>query len=164
MRSAPYFHNMIGILTETQHNSADPVTYDAARFPRTFADGTSTSEPSTFYPNPFRGGEWHLKDSCDYNMSATLALLDLAAKRKEEWLYDIYRMSRDAIRAGADETWIVPAEQWDSGAAWRMINAFRWGGVHVERATDAFTVDGRTARAASSFAVPSPSGRTSLIS
>ena len=34
MRTAPYFHNMIGILTETAHASATPATYDARTFPR----------------------------------------------------------------------------------------------------------------------------------
>src|SRR5437762_597478 len=32
VRTAPYFHNMIGILTETSHASATPKTYDAKSF------------------------------------------------------------------------------------------------------------------------------------
>ena len=35
MRTAPYFHNMVGILTETAHASATPATYDPKRFPPT---------------------------------------------------------------------------------------------------------------------------------
>ena len=38
MRTAPYFHNMIGILTETAHASASPATYDAAHVPAHLLD------------------------------------------------------------------------------------------------------------------------------
>jgi hypothetical protein len=144
MRSAPYYHNMIGILTEAQHNTADPITYDPKTFPRTFADGTSTSEPSTFYPNPWRGGEWRIRNTCEYMMTASMAVLDLGAKRRQEWLFDIYAMGRTAVREGANESYIVPATQWDAGAATRMINVLRWGGLEVEQARAPFTAGGRT--------------------
>ena len=78
MRTAPYFHNMIGILTETAHASATPATtYDARSFPRTFSTGLSTSEPSVFYPSPYRGGLWTQRDSCEYMLTASMAVVDL---------------------------------------------------------------------------------------
>lgn len=144
MRTAPYFHNMIGILTETAHASATPATYDPERFAKTFEDGRPTLTPSTYYPNPYRGGEWHLRDSCDYMVTASMAVLDIGARRRREWLHDIYRMGRDAIDAGSGETYVVPAGQWDDGTAVRMINALRWGGVDVERATRPFRLRGRS--------------------
>src|SRR5205814_2846526 len=74
MRTAPYFHNMVGILTETGHASATPATYDPKTFPKTFPNTTiPTLEPTTYYPSPYMGGEWHLRDSCDYMMTASMA-------------------------------------------------------------------------------------------
>ncbi len=143
MRTAPYFHNMIGILTETGHTSPAPATYDPKNFPRTFSNGVATLEPSTSYPNPYRGGTWHFRDSCEYMMTASMAVLDLGARWREQWLYDIYQMGRDAIRAGRDETYVVPADQWDPGAAVKLINTLRLGGVEVERAKEAFRAGGR---------------------
>ena len=153
MRTAPYFHNMIGILTETGHASATPATYDAAAFPKYFANTTiPTLEPTTYYPSPFLGGEWHIRDSCDYMVTTSMALLDIAAKRREEWLYDIYQMARDATRNHANETFIVPMAsgasrgddvQWDPPTAVKMINVLRVGGVEVERARAAFDAGGR---------------------
>jgi hypothetical protein len=144
MRTAPYFHNMVGILTETSHASATPTTYDPRTFPKFFPGTTvSTSEPSAFYPSPYRGGEWHLRNSCDYMVTTSMAALDIAAKRREEWLYDIYQMGRDAIRDHATETFIVSADQWDPPTAAKMINVLRLGAVQVEQATAAFTADGR---------------------
>jgi len=49
MRTAPYFHNMVGILTETGHASATPATYDRKTFPKTFPNTTiPTLEPTTY--------------------------------------------------------------------------------------------------------------------
>ena len=152
MRTAPYFHNMIGILTETSHASATPARYDPATFPKTFANGVPTLEPTTYYPSPYLGGEWHLRDSCDYMVTASMAVLDIAARRREEWLYDIYQMGRDAIRNHANETFIVSANQWDPGTAVKMINVLRLGGVEVERATTAFNAGGK-AYPAGSFVI-----------
>ena len=144
MRTAPYFHNMIGILTETSHASATPATYDARTFPPFFAGTTvSTKEPSAFYPSPYRGGEWHLRNSCDYMVTTSMAALNVAAKRRDEWLYDIYQMGRDAVRDHANETFIVSADQWDPPTAAKMINVLRLGAVDVEQSTAAFSAGGR---------------------
>ena len=143
MRTAPYFHNMIGILTETAHASASPATYDPEQFPKAFANGVSTREPSMYYPSPYEGGSWTQRDSCEYMLTASMAVLDIASKRREEWLYDIYQMGRAAIRAGQDETFLVPASQWDAPTAAVMVNTLRRGGVQVEEALEPFTAAGR---------------------
>ncbi|HVS15146.1 MAG TPA: M14 family metallopeptidase [Thermoanaerobaculia bacterium] len=157
MRTAPYYHNMVGILTETGHSSPAPAVYDREKLPRSFGDtGVSTLEPSTFYPNPFQGGEWRFRDSCEYMLTGSMAVLDIGARRREEWLYDIYRMGRAAIAAGADETYVVPADQWDDGTAAKLVDVLRWGGVEVERATAPFSAgegDQRREHAAGSYLI-----------
>ena len=152
MRTAPYFHNMVGILTETAHATATPADYDAARFPRRFSNGESTLEPSTFYPSPYRGGHWTLRNSCEYMITGSMAVLDIGAKRRQEWLYDSYQMARDAIAAGTNEHYIIPAGQWDPNAAVRMVNVLRTGGVEVERAQAPFIAGGKQ-YAAGSFII-----------
>jgi hypothetical protein len=152
MRTAPYFHNMVGILTETAHATATPADYDPARFPRRFSNGESTLEPSTYYPSPYKGGRWTLRNSCEYMITGSMAVLDIGAKRRQEWLFDSYQMARDAMKAGAGEHYIIPAEQWDPNAAVRMVNVLRLGGVEVERATAPFTASGKQ-YAAGSFII-----------
>ena len=143
MRTAPYYHNMIGILTETSHASATPTRNDPSTFPKTFAGTTvPTLEPTTYYPSPYLGGEWHLRDSCDYMVTTSMAALDIGAKRRQEWLYDSYQMARDAIRNHGRETFVVSADQADPGTAVKMINVLRLGGVEVERVTAAFAAGG----------------------
>jgi hypothetical protein len=144
MRTAPYFHNMVGILTEAQHDSASPHVYDPKNFPKTFANGESTTEPSTFYPSPWGGGEWHMRNTCEYMMTASLAVIEMGAKLREQWLFDMYAMGRDAIRAGANETYVIPADQPDFPTAVKLVNVLRWGAIEVERATAPFTAGGRS--------------------
>jgi zinc carboxypeptidase len=144
MRTAPYFHNMVGILTETSHASATPANYDARTFPKFFPGTTvPTLEPTTYYPSPYRGGEWHLRDSCNIMLTTSMAALDIGAKRRQEWLYDIYQMGRDAVRNNARETFVIPADQWDAGTAAKLVNVLRLGGIEVERASAPFSAGGR---------------------
>jgi Zinc carboxypeptidase len=143
MRTAPYFHNMIGLLTETAHPSATPVTNDRQAFPKTFSNGTPTLIPTTDYPSPYLGGEWHMRQSCDYMVTTSMAVLGLGAERREEWVYDMYRMGREAIAANSNETFLIPADQWDPGTAVKLVNAMRLAGVEIERATGPFSSAGK---------------------
>lgn len=147
MRTAPYFHNMVGILTETAlWRYATPYQYDPAKLPKRFRDGTAADAPSTFYPSPWKGGWWRLRDAVDYMLTASLATLDIGAKRRAEWLYGMYRMGRDAIETGQRGkpfAYVVGAEQRDPGAAARLVDALRTGGVEVRRARSAFEAGGR---------------------
>ena len=59
------------------------------------------------------------------------------SRRREEWLYDIYQMGRDQIRAGAARD--LRRARRRSGIRRRrsrMVNTLRRGGVEVEQATD----------------------------
>ena len=152
MRSTPYFHNMVGLLTETSHPSATPSVDDPRTFPKTFENGASTLEPSTSYPSPYLGGEWHLRNSCEYIVTTSKAVLDQAARAPETWLYDIYQMGRDAIVANADEAFLIPADQWDPGTVVKLVNVLRLGGVEVERAAARFSAGG-AAYAAGTFII-----------
>ena len=142
MRTAAYYHNMVGILTETSHPWANPSVHDASLFPDTFSNGRSTRMPSTDYPNPYRGGEWHLKDSCNYMLTASMAVLALGAERRTEWTYDMYRMGQESIKAGEGELYVVSRNQWDLGAAIKLVNTLRWGGIEIEQTTRSLTIGG----------------------
>jgi hypothetical protein len=76
MRSAPYFHNMVGILTETAQNwFATPHFYPPDSLPDTFAGTLSARHPSVHYANPWPGGWWRLRDAVDYMVTGSLAVL-----------------------------------------------------------------------------------------
>ena len=152
MRTVPYFHNMIGILTETSHASASPRFYDPEKRPKLVGNprrgnAAPTSGTDIFYPYPWKGGESHLRDSVRYTLTASMAVLDIAAELKEKWLYDIYRMGRDEIargEAGEPFAYVIPEAQWDPGEAEALVNVLLRGGIEVERASRPFTAAGKS--------------------
>ena len=76
LRSAPAFHNMHGILTETAGNTyANPNIYQARDFQTAFGNGAATREPSMFYARPWMGGKWSLRDAIEYMLTADMAIL-----------------------------------------------------------------------------------------
>lgn len=155
MRTVPYFHNMIGILTETGHATPTPRYYEPDSIPK-YIRGLSGSKPTDgthiFYSDPWKGGESHFRDAVDYMITGSLAVLDLAADRKEHYLYNIYKMGKDAIDATLLENsfaYVVPASQYDRGEARNLVNILRQGGVEAHRATKSFTAGGQTYEAGS---------------
>ena len=148
MRTVPYFHNMIGLLTETSHASASPRVYDPEDRPEFVGNPrrgqpAPTSGTDVFYPYPWPGGESRFSDPVRYTLTASIAVLDVASELREKWLFDIWRMGRDAIE-GSDASWIVPADQWDPGEAAALINVLYEGGLTIEIAETAFEIEGET--------------------
>ncbi|GAA2083167.1 hypothetical protein GCM10009801_43450 [Streptomyces albiaxialis] len=142
MRSVPQFHNITAILTETARTSAGPEIHRSSSFPETFPDNiTPTRQPSTFYPNPYRGGEWRMRDAGEYLRAAAMAVLDLVARDREEWLYDACAIGRRQIRKGGDDCYVLPADQPDFPTAVKLVNILRHQGVAVEQAGAGFTLD-----------------------
>jgi hypothetical protein len=146
LRSVPAFHNMHGILTETAAGYlATPrlTKFDDIR-PR-FANGIPTKEPSIFYQRPWLGGRWGVREAIDYMMTADFAILELAAQRREDFLFKAWRMARDNIAAGergGPYAYIIAPEQWDMPTALEMLDRLQQAGVEVRRASAAFRARG----------------------
>lgn len=97
LRSTCYFHNMIGILTEVFGRPEPvPVTQTLNR-----------RLPSGDYPDPVATQVWHPRQTIDYLQTANFAILDFAARYREELLLGIWRMGRSAIAAGSGDHWTV---------------------------------------------------------
>lgn len=147
MRTAPYFHNMVGILTETAlYKYATPRFYKPEEIPKSFRDGVSAQTPSSSYPHPWLGGWWHLRDAVEYMLTASMAVLDIGARLREDWLYNIYQMGRWAIDAGekgGPYGYVIPKEQWDPGSAAEMLSMLQLGGIEVQQAKAEFVADGK---------------------
>lgn len=135
-------HNIISILTETAlYRYATPHFYTIRDFPEEYRDLTM----SAFYPSPWKGGWWRLKDAVDYCITASMAVLDVAAKYKEELLYNKYRMGADVIQRFTKEppyAWIIPKKQIDPGNASLLLNRMILLGIEVYHSTEALSCDG----------------------
>jgi len=101
LRTTAYFHNMVGILTETIGNPT-PV-----RIPYV-ADKVL---PRADLPYPIQPQEWHFRQSIEYSLTANRAILDLAARNRENFLFNIYRMGKNSIERGGRDTWTVTSSE-----------------------------------------------------
>ena len=147
MRTVPYFHNMIGILTETSHATASPRFYDPDSIPKSIAarrgSGHPTNGTNIFYPYPWKGGVSDFKQPVAYMMEASMATLNVAADLRQQWLWNIYQMGQDAIQSVKDQTtyaYIIPARQRNHREASNLVNILRLGGIEVHQATSDFKV------------------------
>jgi hypothetical protein len=97
LRTTTYFHNIIGLLTETIGN---PTPFEVALVP-------DRQLPNGDEPFPVPPQTWHFRTSIEYSMTANRAVLDLASKYREDFLYNIYRMGRNSIQRGNQDSWTV---------------------------------------------------------
>ena len=101
LRTAAYFHNQIGILTETI-GSPTPM-----QIPFVPSRQLSTGD----LPFPIEPQPWHFRQSVEYSMTNNRAILDLASRYRETMLYNGYQMGRNSIERGSKDSWInTPAE------------------------------------------------------
>lgn len=154
MRTVPYFHNMVGILTEVGHATPSPRYFDPDSIPDFVSGGHPTTGTNIFYPNPWKGGWSHFADPVRYMVTGSMGVLRLAADRRESWLYNIWAMGQDAITAqDSIEAYVIPNDQWNAGEELNLINLLRVGGIEIERASESFSI-GDTIYASGSFIIP----------
>src|SRR5687767_2843088 len=95
LRTTVYFHNMIGLLTETIGNPT----------PTTIPFIPEQQLPRADMYFPIEPQRWHFRQSIDYSLTANKAVLDFASRNREHLLHNIYVMGRRSIEKGNRDTW-----------------------------------------------------------
>ncbi len=101
LRTTVYFHNMIGLLTETIGNPT-PVEIPLV---------LRNQLPRADLPSPIAPQKWHFRQSIEYSITANRAVLDVASKHREDFLFNIYQMGRNEIARGSHDSWTVTPHQ-----------------------------------------------------
>jgi hypothetical protein len=170
-----WWHNQIGLLTEVASaNIAAPTDQTRAvpgrpapavagggRGENRFTGGPlpapTDTTPRTEYPRPWMGGHWTLHDIVDYELIATMGLLETAADRRETIMRQIYEVNRQTIEDGKKSNpsaILVPLDhQQDPREAAHLVEKLNMGGVEIYRADAAFEADGKN-YAAGTFVIP----------
>jgi len=104
LRTLAYFHNMIGLLTETIGN---PTPMEIPLVVR-------NQLPRADLPYPIAPQKWHFRQSIDYSITANWAVMDVASRYRETLLYNIYRMGKNSIERGSRDTWTTTPSELDS--------------------------------------------------
>ena len=135
-RSAPYYHNSIGILTEAA--SADlmsPVTITKEQLQKNRpARGLpNLLESATNYPDIWQGGVWRPADIAQIEMISSRGLLEMAAKFRERYLRNFYNVSRaNFIRQSSDpQAYVISAGKPNAETVSRFLEILMWQGIEV---------------------------------
>ena len=97
LRTVTYFHNMIGILTEI---IGSPTPMQLPLVP-------ARQLPSNDLPYPVAPQTWRFSQSIAYEQTNNRAILDYASREREHLLYDTYRMAKNSIDRGKEDSWTI---------------------------------------------------------
>ncbi|MFN8140634.1 MAG: M14 metallopeptidase family protein [Fimbriimonadales bacterium] len=160
LRTTTYFHNMVGILTEA-FGSPTP-----ARIP--FVPNRQI--PITDLPLPVAAGEWHMKQSLQYELEANYAILDYASRFRKRLLMNVFTAARNSIERGSRDNWtpypsritefgenlktrldlrdarmyVLPMDQPDKGSVRWFVDRLLKVGIEVGVLKSSLMVNGKT--------------------
>ena len=97
LRTTPYWHNQVGLLTESIGNPT----------PTSIPFILRRQLPSNDLPYPIAPQEWHFRQSIEYSITANRAVLDIASKLREDFLFNIWRMGMNSIERGNRDHWTL---------------------------------------------------------
>jgi hypothetical protein len=97
LRTTAYYHNIIGLLTEI---IGSPTPSKIPFVPNRLIPNSAT-------PFPIEPKQWLFRNSIDYSVSLNYAVLNYAARYKDELLMNIYTMGKHAIEAGSKDHWTL---------------------------------------------------------
>ncbi len=107
LRTTVYFHNMIGLLTETIGN---PTPLEIPLL-------LNRQLPRADLPFPIAPQQWHFRQSIEYSITANRAVLDVASRHRETFLFNAWRMGMNSIERGSRDTWTITPEKVEAAQA-----------------------------------------------
>jgi len=143
----PMMQNQAAFWTETAlYRYATPYFYSLSDFPASRRD----LRVESLYPSPWKGGWWRLSDAVDYMRVGSLAVLDYAAKYREDLLYNRYQSGRDVIRkyeTSAPYAYFIPQDQADPVAPVELLRRLAFNGLRIYQLNQDVTHEGLTQNA-----------------
>ncbi len=137
------YHGGVRILTESASvKLATPIKITPADITDQ-ALGYNPRERSWNYLNPWMEGTWRLRDIIDYQSIAFESLLYQAAVRRPDMLRYFYEINKHNVERSTPNAFVIPASQADPGAARKMLETLAFGDTEIERASEAFSADGK---------------------
>ena len=107
IRNTAAFHNIVALLTEMIGHPTP------MRIPLVM----QRQLPTTDLAFPIAPQEWHFRQSIDYSITMNRAVLDVASRMKENFLFNIYRMGRNSIERGSRDTWTASPHRYAAAMA-----------------------------------------------
>ncbi len=138
----PVLQNTPSFWTETAlYNYATPYFYTVRDFPKDNQDLRAES----LYISPWKGGWWRISDAMAYMQTASIAVLDYAAKYGHELLYGRYQAAKSTTEKYIKEppyAYFISQNQRDPMSAVEMLRRLAFNGVKVGQLNKTVEFDG----------------------
>jgi len=130
-------HNAIGRGYETFGNGT------AETLVQTLSPEDTSAQWYRLVPPPSKPFRWSARDNVNYNETAALAALDMAATQSKSLLHNFYQKSYNSWRKGRDEppyAFLIPADQGDPTRVAQLVSRLMAQHIEVQRAVSPLTV------------------------
>ncbi len=138
-------HNMIGLLTEAASvHIASPIFFNQADLKSPVGEGEY--RPSNFFPSPWPGGWWRMRNIIDYEEAFGRSLLGSLSRESDYWLRACLGAAERAIAAGetsVPSAWLIPSDNRDPAAVRRLAEVLVLSGVELHVSSAPLKADGR---------------------
>lgn len=143
-RTYQHYHGGIRVISEAASvRIASPVELQPNQL--SSDRGESPTKKSWNHPMPWTPGVWRLRDIVDYDFAAVMACLNNAARNRDTWLRNFYKVGRAALsEAGGPFAYLIPTQQRDAPAASELLNVMEMGLVEIHEAVKSFQSNGVT--------------------
>jgi hypothetical protein len=160
------FHNIVGMLTES---AAAQLATPLFLHPEQLQGGVRNMpkyEEETVFPNPWKGGWWHLRDIVERQKVSAWATLDLTARNKDTVLWNAYlkgKRQTERGAAGKPGAYVIPAVQHDPLTTDLMINKLLVQGIEIKQASKPFSLQSGMTYGAGTFVISMAQPKMGLI-
>ncbi|NNE66182.1 MAG: hypothetical protein HKN33_06415 [Pyrinomonadaceae bacterium] len=136
-RSAPYYHNSIGILSEAASSrlmSPIKVSKDRLARQRPTRGLKSPLETSTNFPVAWEGGKWGPGDIARLELKAARSILEQAARFRERYIWNSRMLAARNLKQNDSDpvAFVIPAGQGSEEEISRLLEILMWQGIKVE--------------------------------
>jgi len=138
-RTAPYFHNSIGLLTEAASaRLMTPSNVTREQLARSSTRGMRNAlETTTNFPDVWPGGLWRPRDIMQMEMISARSVLSLAANYRVAYLKNFYELNNKSIRKAAEPgepiAYFIPPGQGSDEAVAKLVGLMVEQGIEVHR-------------------------------
>lgn len=141
-RAYEHYHGAVRILAEAANaNLATPVDIPFAEL-EARARGYDARTRSWNFTAPWPGGRWTIRDIVGYQTSAAYALLDNAARFRDQWLANFLVIGTRAAHGwkGWPYAYVIPRQRQESLGVATLLAILQRGQVEVRTAQEPFTL------------------------
>jgi hypothetical protein len=138
-RTAPYFHNSIGILSEAASaRLMTPGNVTTEQLAKATTRGMrNATDATTNFPDPWPGGAWRARDIMAMEMISARSILSMAAKFRADYVRNFYELGRKNVEPAANLgdplAYLIPAGQARDEAVAKLVGSLIDQGVEVFR-------------------------------